>query len=70
MVIVLAQYNGKGDFKGMMYIQSEDVPMGSTIKLSVPVDNTIGDIARLKAFCLESFASLIPMGNEVNFPAK
>ena len=70
MVIVLAQYNGKGDFKGMMYIQSEDVPMGSTIKLSVPVDNTIGDIARLKAFCLESFASLIPMGNAVNFPAK
>ena len=69
-VIVLAQYTANGVFKGLMYIQTEDVPIGSTIKLSIPVDNTSGDIAKLKAFCWESFGSLTPMGNSASFPAE
>ena len=69
-VIILAQYTDAGEFKGLMYIQTEDVPIGSTIKLSIPVDNSKGDVARLKAFCWESFTSLAPMGNSVSFPAE
>lgn len=67
-VIILAQYTNAGAFKGLMYIQTEDVPTGSTIKLSIPVDNSKGDVAKLKAFCWESFGSLTPMGNSASFP--
>jgi hypothetical protein len=69
-VIILAEYTETDAFKGLMYIQTEDVPAGSTIKLSVPVDNSKGDIATLKAFCWESFNSSAPMGNSVSFPAE
>ena len=53
-----------------MYIQTEEIPIGSTIKLSIPVDNTSGDVAELKAFCWESFGVITPMGNSVSFPTK
>ncbi len=66
--VVLAQYTKSGAFKGLMYVQTEDVPIGSTMKLSIPVDNTNGDVTELKAFCWESFGSLIPLGNTVSFP--
>lgn len=69
-VIILAQYSEAGAFKGLLYIQTEDVPIGSTIKLSVPVDNANGDVAKLKAFCWKSFGLLTPMGNSVSFPEK
>ena len=69
-VIILAQYTDAGAFKGLMYIQTEDVPTGSTIKLSIPVDNSNGDVTKLKAFCWESFGSLTPMGNSASFPAE
>ena len=69
-VIILAQYTDAGAFKGLMYIQTEDVPTGSTIKLSIPVDNSNGDVAKLKAFCWESFGSVKPMGNSVSFPTE
>ena len=67
-VIVLAQYSESDICKGLMYVNTEDVPTGSTIKLSLPVDNTSGDIAKLRAFVWESFRSMLPMGNSVTFP--
>ncbi len=69
-VIILAEYSEAGTFKGLLYIQTEDVPTGSTIKLSIPVDNSTGDIASLKAFCLDSFGSLTPMCNSSSFSAE
>lgn len=67
-VIILAQYTDAGVFKGLLYIQTEDVPTGTTIKLSIPVDNSKGDVAKIKAFCWDSFGSLTPMGNSASFP--
>ncbi|MBO4954170.1 MAG: leucine-rich repeat domain-containing protein [Clostridia bacterium] len=69
-VIILAQYTDADAFLGLMYIQTEDVPTGSTIKLTIPVDNSKGDVTTLKAFCWESFDSITPMGNSVSFPAE
>jgi hypothetical protein len=69
-VIVLASYSASGAFRGLMYVSTEDVPSGSTIKLTLPVDNKKGDVAQLKAFCIASFDSLTPMGESVNFPLK
>lgn len=68
--IILAQYTDTGAFKGLKYIQVEDVPTGSTIKLAITVDNPNGDVGKLKAFCWESFASSNPMGNSANFPVE
>lgn len=68
-VIILAQYNDDGAFKGVKCIQTEDVPTGSTMKLSIPVDNSNGDVAELKAFCWDSFGSMTPLGNSASFPA-
>ena len=67
-VIILAEYTDAGAFKGLMYIQTEAVPIGSTIKLSIPVDNSNGDIAKVKAFCWKSFGSLTPIENSAAFP--
>ncbi|MBR2476608.1 MAG: leucine-rich repeat domain-containing protein [Clostridia bacterium] len=69
-VIVLAQYTADNQFKGLMYIRSKDVPKGSTMEFFLPVDNTNGDIARLKAFSWASFGSLVPVSNSVSFPAE
>lgn len=69
-VIVLAEYTNIGNFNKLMYIQTKMIPIGSTVELSIPVDNANGNVKRLKAFCWESFCSLIPMGNTVCFPAE
>lgn len=53
-----------------MYIQTEDMTTGSTIKLSISVDNSNGDLAKLKAFCCESFDSVKQMGNSASFPVE
>ena len=59
-----------GSFNGLMYVNTEDVPVGATIKLTLPVDNTKGNVSKLKAFCWDSFTSMTPMGISVAFPAK
>ena len=69
-VIVLAQYTENGTFAGLMYVKTKNVPTGSTIELSLPVDNTSGEVAKLKAFCWESLSSANPMGVAVAFPAE
>lgn len=69
-MVVLAKYSDKGAFEGLMYVSAEDMPIGSTIKLTLPIDNKNGDVAKLKAFSWESFNSLTPMGNSASFPAE
>ena len=69
-MIVLAKYNQAGDFCGVMYRKIEGAYKGANFSLSIPVDNTEGDVAKLKAFCWESFGSMIPMGDSVSFPAE
>lgn len=69
-MVVLASYSASGAFSGLMYISVEDMPIGSTFKLSIPVDNSKGDVAKLKAFCWESFNALTPLGKSVSYPAE
>lgn len=66
-VVVLAQYSALNEFKGLMYVTAEDMPIGATFKLSVPIDNTSGEISKLKAFSWASFNDLTPMGNTIVF---
>lgn len=67
-VIILAQYTANDVFKGLMYIRIEDVPTGSTFYISVPIDNSSGEVAKLKAFCWDSFNAVKPLGNSASFP--
>jgi len=69
-MVVLGQYTQKGAFRGLMYVATEDVPVGATMKLTLPVDNSGGDVVILKAFLIESFDSVMPMGAYVSFPAQ
>lgn len=69
-MIFLASYTAAGQFKGLMYVSVEDLPVGATIKVTLPVDNIKNDIATLKAFVIPSFSNLQPIGNAVAFPAE
>lgn len=69
-LIVLTQYTEEGALENVMYIQAENVPTGSIIKLSIPVNNLEGNVSTLKAFCWEDFGSVTPMGNSISFQAK
>ena len=68
-LVFLAAYGAAGQFRGLMYVELEDVPEEGTVKITLPVENDGGDIARLKAFCVASFADLTPLGEAAAFPA-
>ena len=67
-LVFLAAYGESGQFRGLMYVQLEDVPEGATVKVTLPVKNADGGIASLKAFCVASFADLTPLGEAAAFP--
>lgn len=67
-VIVLVMFTATGAFKTLSHLNAENISIGSTINISVPVDNTDSDVAKIKVFCWKSFDSMIPMGNSKCFP--
>ena len=69
-LVFLAAYGESGQFRGLLYVQLEDVPEGATVKVTLPVKNTDGSIASLKAFCVASFGNLTPLGEAAAFPAE
>lgn len=66
-LVFLAAYTSTGQYQGMMWVKLEDFPIGGTIEITLPVDNSSGSIANLKAFAVESFSNLVPLGNAVSF---
>ena len=68
-LVFLAAYGSAGQFRGLLYVQLEDVPEGATVKVTLPVENAGGGIASLKAFCVASFGNLTPLGEAAAFPA-
>lgn len=69
-LILLAAYTAGGQYKGMMYFSAEDAPIGVTMQITLPVDNTKGEIAQIKAFPVASFSNLVPIGAASCFPAQ
>ena len=67
-MVMLASYTAAGQFRGLMYVQV-DAPVGATTYVTLPVDNSSGDIANVKAFVISSFSDLRPLGDPVSFPA-
>ena len=66
-LVFLAAYTSTGQYQGMMWVSVEDLPVGATIKVTLPVDNSDGKIANLKAFTVASFSNLTPLGEAVSF---
>lgn len=66
-LVLLAAYSDEGQYQGMMWVSIEDLFVGATIKLTLPVDNSDGKIANLKAFTVASFSNMAPLGDVVSF---
>lgn len=69
-VVVLAQYSSNNVFKGMVYANTKGIIIGNTKELTLPVDNSSGDIVELKALCWDSLTSMDNLGTPVVFPAE
>ena len=68
LLLILAAYNKQGQYEGLMYVNVEE-SVGTTVTVTLPVDNTSGHITQLKAFAIASFADMTPLGSPVTFPA-
>ena len=66
--IVLAAYTAEKTYVGLFYVTLKS-PVGGTIEATIPVDNSAGNIAELKAFAVSSFDELTPLASSVSFPA-
>ena len=67
-LIFFSAYTAEGQFQGLTYAFVEASP-GATVRVTLPVDNSGGQIAQLKAFAVASFADMTPLGGAVSFPA-
>ena len=66
-LVFLAAYTPEGRYHGMIWISVEDLPVGATIKVTIPINNSDGKIENLKAFTVASFSNLTPLGEAVSF---
>ena len=65
--VMLAQYDEKGRYQGLLWLTLEEMPQDMTLKVTLPVDNTGGSIAQLKVFLVESLLSPAPVGEAISF---
>lgn len=65
--ILLAQYDSLGRYRGLMWLTLDEMPQGMTLQVTLPVDNSGGEIASLKVFVVEDLTSSLPVGTPVSF---
>lgn len=65
--ILLAQYDSLGRYRGLMWLTLDEMPQGMTLRVTLPVDNSSGEIADLKVFVVEDLTSPLPVGTPVSF---
>ena len=65
--ILLAQYDSLGRYRGLMWLTLDEMPQGMTLRVTLPVDNSSGEIANLKVFVVEDLTSSLPVGTPVSF---
>lgn len=65
--VMLAQYDERGRYQGLLWLTLEEMPQNMTLKVTLPVDNTGGSIAQLKVFLVESLFSPAPVGEAISF---
>lgn len=60
--VILAYYKENGQYIGMQYLYTKS-QAGQTMRFGASVDNTKGEIAKIKAFVLPTLGSPIPLAN-------
>ena len=65
--ILLAQYDSLGRYRGLMWLTLDEMPQGMALRVTLPVDNSSGEIANLKVFVVEDLTSPLPVGTPVSF---
>lgn len=65
--ILLAQYDSQGRYRGLMWLTLDEMPQGMALRVTLPVDNSSGEIANLKVFVVEDLTSPLPVGTPVSF---
>lgn len=68
-MVLLATYTSDGQYRGLLYLQLEDMPVGSNMKATLLVENNSKDIKQLKAFVTSGFGSFTPLGEASVFPS-
>ena len=66
-VIFLAAYSSDGKFQDFAYVTVKE-PIGATVEVTLPIDNSAGNIAELKAFAVSSIGAFTPIGAPVSYP--
>lgn len=61
-VVMLATYDAAGRYLNALCARAEDLPKNSTVRLSLLVDNSGGEAARMKAFVVPSLSEPMPIG--------
>lgn len=61
-VVMLATYDAAGRYLNALCARAEDLPENSTVRLSLLVDNSGGEAARVKAFVVPSLSEPMPIG--------
>ena len=69
-LVILASYSAGGQYQGILYLNVSGVPAGATVEFTLPVDNSGGKIAQLKAFPIASFSDPTPLGAAVSYPTQ
>ena len=67
LTVMLAGYGSDGRYQGLCWVSIRDFPSGAEFSVTLPVDNTDGDIAHFKAFTVASLADPTPCSQEVIF---
>ena len=65
--VMLAQYDAQGRYQGLMWLTVDEMPQGTALKATLPLDNSDGRAANLKAFVVSSVTASAPIGNAVSF---
>ncbi len=69
-MILVAFYDTGGRFLKLLCPSVGGITVGASVVFTLPVDNTSGAIAQIKAFPIASLAAPTPVGAAVSFPAQ
>ena len=69
-MVLLAAYTAQGQYKGLMWVSVRNLPVGASVEVTLPVENSDGTIAQMKAFPVASFSDFTSLGPSADFPRR
>lgn len=66
-IVLLACYTEAGQYRGLLYVRVKGLTQNAELELTLPVDNSKGEIAQITAFTIASFDDWTPLSEAVTF---